>query len=107
MSHGDQVRMPLPDGFDRHGLEVATRPIAAIASGNIAAIQFHPEVAHTPQGKEIIRELPDPNLRLRSPNWTPASFIEQAIARDSRSRSAMAGCCSASRAASTRRSRPR
>jgi len=77
MSHGDQVRS-VPDGFDVTA-STGNSPIAAFARGNIAGIQFHPEVAHTPQGAEIIRNF---LTRIAGclPNWTPASFIEQATA---------------------------
>ena len=77
MSHGDQVRS-VPDSFEVTA-STGNSPIAAFATGKIAGIQFHPEVAHTPQGTEIIR-----NFLTRMagclPNWTPASFIEQATA---------------------------
>jgi GMP synthase (glutamine-hydrolysing) len=77
MSHGDQVRS-VPDGFQVTA-STANSPIAAFTSGQISGIQFHPEVVHTPQGTEIIR-----NFLIRIahclPNWTSASFIEQATA---------------------------
>ncbi len=75
MSHGDQVKAA-PPGFDVNA-STGNTPIAAFSNNHIAAIQFHPEVVHTPQGTEIIR-----NFLTRMagclPNWTPASFIEQA-----------------------------
>lgn len=77
MSHGDQVRS-VPPGFTVTA-STGNTPIAAFSSDRIAAIQFHPEVAHTPQGTEIIRNF---LTRIAGclPNWTPASFIEQATA---------------------------
>jgi GMP synthase (glutamine-hydrolysing) len=56
-----------------------SNPIAAIASpqGHVG-LQFHPEVTHTPQGKEILR-----NFLFRicgcAANWTPASVIDEAV----------------------------
>jgi GMP synthase (glutamine-hydrolysing) len=75
MSHGDQVKTP-PPGFTVNA-STANSPVAAFSNNHIAAIQFHPEVVHTPQGTEIIRNF---LTRIAGclPNWTPASFIEQA-----------------------------
>jgi len=80
MSHGDKVLKP-PEGF----VVTATTesaPIAAMAdhSRNLYGVQFHPEVAHTPFGTDLIRAF------LTGPcgcsgTWTPSSFIEGAIAR--------------------------
>jgi GMP synthase (glutamine-hydrolysing) len=74
MSHGDHV-LRLPSGF--HGLaSSANSPLAAFAdaSGAVMGIQFHPEVVHTPSGKEILR-----NFLYRvcgcTGTWTPGSFI--------------------------------
>lgn len=59
MSHGDQVTA-LPDGF--HPIaSTPTCPVAAMATlpgtrhAPIMALQFHPEVAHTPQGLDLLR----------------------------------------------------
>jgi GMP synthase (glutamine-hydrolysing) len=52
-SHGDKVTQ-LPKGFKT----VATTdnsPYAVIQNGNIYGMQFHPEVAHTPRGREILK----------------------------------------------------
>src|SRR6478735_1122852 len=73
-SHGDQVKA-VPPGFTIDA-STGNTPIAAFSNGHIAAIQFHPEVVHTKQGAEIIR-----NFLTRiagcDPNWSPASIIDQ------------------------------
>jgi GMP synthase (glutamine-hydrolysing) len=73
MSHGDHV-LRLPDGF--HGLASSSNaPVAAFSNGaGVLGIQFHPEVHHTPQGRDILR-----NFLYRvcgcTGSWTAGSFI--------------------------------
>ena len=54
MSHGDQLAAP-PPGFHVIG-HTKSAPFAAIAHNAkpIYGIQFHPEVTHSPRGKEVI-----------------------------------------------------
>lgn len=54
MSHGDQLS-ELPTDFHVIG-RTTTAPFAAIAHNSkpIYGIQFHPEVTHSPRGKEVI-----------------------------------------------------
>lgn len=54
MSHGDQISEP-PEGFHVIG-KTKTSPFTVIAhdSKPFFGIQFHPEVTHTPKGKDII-----------------------------------------------------
>jgi len=77
MSHGDHVTR-LPDGFDVTATtgEVVTA-IEAPERG-IYCVQFHPEVAHTPLGKEILRNFLFNVCGCRG-DWTPASFIKEEI----------------------------
>jgi GMP synthase (glutamine-hydrolysing) len=79
MSHGDHVSR-LPDGF--HPLaSSANSPVAAFTDGGgILGIQFHPEVVHTPNGKDILRNFLFEVCGL-SPTWTAGSYIEEAVAR--------------------------
>lgn len=77
MSHGDSVDR-LPDGFVVLA-RTESAPVAAIANAQgLVGLQFHPEVTHTPQGKEIIR-----NFLFRicgcEPNWTANSVIDEAV----------------------------
>ncbi|HLZ59143.1 MAG TPA: glutamine-hydrolyzing GMP synthase [Ktedonosporobacter sp.] len=77
MSHGDSVD-ELPESF-RVLACTESNPVAAIASPRgFVGLQFHPEVTHTPQGKEIIR-----NFLFRicdcKPDWTPNAVIEETI----------------------------
>ena len=78
MSHGDTV-MALPEGFER--LAATTNcPVAAMVdrARRLFAVQFHPEVAHTPQGKTVLRNF----LRACGArgDWSMASFADAAIA---------------------------
>ncbi|KZW01377.1 GMP synthase [Exidia glandulosa HHB12029] len=80
MSHGDQISAP-PPGFRVIG-KTGTAPFAAIAHEErpIWGIQFHPEVTHTPRGREIIGRFVL-NICGAKANWTMESFITKEIAR--------------------------
>ncbi|MDB4908361.1 MAG: synthase [Gemmatimonadetes bacterium] len=80
MSHGDHVDAP-PAGYvvtARSG----SVPIAAMRheSKPIHCVQFHPEVAHTPRGAELIHNFLFAVCGAK-PDWTPGSFIEDEIRR--------------------------
>jgi GMP synthase (glutamine-hydrolysing) len=79
MSHGDQVLAP-PPGSQKTA-ETATCPIAAFEnrSQRRYAVQFHPEVSHTPAGKEILRRFLFDEAELEG-DWTSESFIEESLA---------------------------
>ena len=80
MSHGDHV-VKSPPGYQTLA-STSSLPVAAFrATGRpIYGVQFHPEVAHTVRGDEIIS-----NFLFRicgcAPTWTPGSFVEEAIER--------------------------
>jgi GMP synthase (glutamine-hydrolysing) len=78
MSHGDSVRA-LPPGFEKLA-ESDTCAFAAMANDacKIYALQFHPEVAHTPQGKNILRHFLYEICRCTG-DWTPQAFIESSV----------------------------
>jgi len=79
MSHGDRLTEP-PAGFVGIGVS-DNAPLAAIANEErkIYGIQFHPEVAHTPRGAEILRAFLFEVAGLE-PKWTPGSFVDEAVA---------------------------
>ena len=80
MSHGDQV-VRVPRGFQIIA-ETPTAPVAAMAhpTKRLYGLQFHPEVVHTPKGKEILQNFLFRIARCRG-GWTAASFIEAAVAQ--------------------------
>ncbi|MFC1939496.1 glutamine-hydrolyzing GMP synthase [Chloroflexota bacterium] len=79
MSHGDKID-GMPPGFKALAY-TENSPIAVMGNEEgIFGIQFHPEVAHTPQGKTILE-----NFAYRicgcQGNWTIGSFIDESIAK--------------------------
>jgi GMP synthase (glutamine-hydrolysing) len=80
MSHGDHVEAP-PKGF----VAIASsngNPLAAFRhqSKPIYGVQFHPEVAHTPRGGEVISNFLF-GVCKAEPDWTTGAFIETEVAR--------------------------
>jgi len=79
MSHGDRLTA-LPQGFRTIGSsDHAEHAAIANPEKKLYAIQFHPEVAHTPRGTELIRAFLFDVAGLE-PNWTPGSFVDEAVA---------------------------
>jgi GMP synthase (glutamine-hydrolysing) len=78
MSHGDTVMKP-PQGFVRLG-STDNCPVAAMADADrkLYGVQFHPEVAHTAQGKTVLRNF----LAAcgAKGDWSMASFIDTEVA---------------------------
>ena len=80
MSHGDRITR-MPEGF-----------VALAKSGNshyaamgdferkYFGVQFHPEVHHTPNGSEFLKHFVV-DICAAKPDWTPASIIEESVAR--------------------------
>lgn len=78
MSHGDHVSKIAP-GFDVYGTSPnAPYAITADVSRNFYAVQFHPEVHHSPKGPELFKNF----IKLAgfTGDWTMAGYREQAIA---------------------------
>jgi len=78
MSHGDTVEEP-PPGF-RVSAATENCPVAAMydADRRFYAVQFHPEVVHTPWGTEVIRGFLEKVCGTHG-LWTMESFIEQQV----------------------------
>lgn len=78
MSHGDRVT-ELPAGF-RGVAKAAGSPISIIADDKrkFYAMQFHPEVYHTPDGAKLIRNFVR-NIAGLTGDWTMRAFKDEAI----------------------------
>ncbi len=80
MSHGDKLE-EIPESFRRLA-HTGNAPFAAVRhrQRHLFAVQFHPEVAHTDRGKEILG-----NFLFKvcgcAPNWEMRSFAEIAVER--------------------------
>ena len=51
-----------------------------MSNGKIFGIQFHPEVAHTPRGRDVLRNFVVAVAQART-DWTPDHFIDSAVAQ--------------------------
>lgn len=78
MSHGDRIE-EMPPGFQRLA-HSASSPYAAMGNleKNWYGVQFHPEVHHTPGGKEILRRFVL-LICACSADWTPQNIIEASV----------------------------
>jgi GMP synthase (glutamine-hydrolysing) len=80
MSHGDTITK-IPDSFT---LTASTEDIAVAAfednSRSVFAIQFHPEVTHSSDGKTLLANFVIDICECAG-NWTPSSFIETTISQ--------------------------
>ena len=78
MSHGDKMTA-FPEGWSvlAHS---ANSPIAAFAdpTRRFFGVQFHPEVAHTPRGRDVLDNFVMRICRAR-PDWTMEHFIESSV----------------------------
>jgi GMP synthase (glutamine-hydrolysing) len=78
MSHGDSI-VAAPPGF-RITARTSQVPVAALEDPErrIYGVQFHPEVAHTPRGQEVLKHFLYDVCECR-PSWTMTSIIEQSV----------------------------
>ena len=79
MSHGDAIDQA-PEGF----VVTASTPLAPVAimedtARHFYAVQFHPEVAHSERGQEIIENFLHVQAGL-APSWTNESIIDEQVA---------------------------
>ncbi len=78
MSHGDLITK-IPEGFSINA-ETDNTPICVLTNEelNIYGLQFHPEVAHTEDGKKIINNFLFDICKVKA-DWTPSNFIKSSI----------------------------
>jgi GMP synthase (glutamine-hydrolysing) len=79
MSHGDCVTKA-PPGFTVTASS-AGAPVAAFedVEHRLAGVQYHPEVAHSPHGQEVLRRFLHDIARIR-PQWTTSSIVDEQVA---------------------------
>lgn len=84
MSHSDSIK-ELPEGFQVVA-KTGSIPVAAFKSANgyskntIYGIQFHPEVTHSTDGRQLLKNFVVDICGCQQ-DWTPAAFIEETVAR--------------------------
>ncbi len=79
MSHGDRIE-EMPPGFSALA-QTENSPYAVIGNGKgVYGLQFHPEVAHTPEGKTILRNFVQKVCGCKG-NWTMGNFVSDSMAR--------------------------
>jgi GMP synthase (glutamine-hydrolysing) len=80
MSHGDSVQ-DAPSGFAVVA-STAGAPVAAFedVSRKLAGVQFHPEVMHSEHGQKVLEHFLYDIAEL-APTWTPASIVDEQVAR--------------------------
>ena len=76
-SHGDHV-VEVPPGFAITGRTLNAISVIENPQAQMYALEFHPEVRHTTQGREILQRFVYDVAGIK-PNWFPGSFIEQTI----------------------------
>ncbi len=78
MSHGDSITR-LPEGFSSTAQTDST-PFAGLQAPdrNLYGIQFHPEVVHTPHGKDVLRNFVH-GIAGIEPSWTATNFIDTTV----------------------------
>lgn len=79
MSHGDKVEMLPPGFFPLAHSDNSPFAAAADTERSYYAVQFHPEVAHTPQGHVLLSNFVHAICGCRA-DWTPVNFIEEQTA---------------------------
>lgn len=80
MSHGDKVTR-MPAGFELIASSVGS-PVAAFGDDRrrFYGVQFHPEVHHTPRGKEVLGNFLFETAKL-SRDWDAQNFVDETVSR--------------------------
>jgi len=83
MSHSDSITI-MPEGFSILATTESI-PVAAFKKDSAShfplyGLQFHPEVYHSTEGKNIIKNFLVDTCKC-SQNWTPNSFVDETIAK--------------------------
>lgn len=84
MSHSDTIK-ELPEGFTviarTESIPVAAYKAAEnFAKNNVYAIQFHPEVTHSTDGRQLLKNFVVDICGCKQ-DWTPAAFIQESVER--------------------------
>ena len=79
MSHGDHMTS-VPPGFQVTAVTADALNAFEDASRGIFGVQFHPEVAHTPLGAQVLRNFLFSICECRG-DWSPAAVIEEQTTR--------------------------
>jgi len=79
MSHGDHVTVA-PSGFQTIASTENALGAVENQASRIYGLQFHPEVAHTPNGKQILENFVRKICGCHA-DWTPASFVQSEVER--------------------------
>jgi GMP synthase (glutamine-hydrolysing) len=79
MSHGDRI-VQLPPGFEALAYS-DNSPMAVMGNGKgIVGLQFHPEVVHTPNGKQLLENFLYKIAGCKG-DWTAGNFIAESVER--------------------------
>ena len=80
MSHGDTI-VRVPENYKIIASTESVRVAAYHIEGEQTwGIQFHPEVYHSTEGKQLLKNF-DVGVCGHKQNWTPASFVEETVAQ--------------------------
>lgn len=77
MSHGDKI-LSLPEGFRETASSSSAMASMSGPANRIFGLQFHPEVVHTPEGKDILANFLHRVCGCKG-DWTISSFVEDAV----------------------------